>query len=121
MTGAIQEGMEVGRYRLERRLATGGMGAVWIARDRLLVREVAVKLLPRLFVTDEAAEQRFQREARAMGRIQHPNVVSIFDIGSADPGTGEEMPYLVMELIRGRSLDQVRVGRCQGARDRFLS
>ncbi len=107
MTGSIQEGMEVGRYRLERRLATGGMGAVWIARDRLLVREVAVKLLPRLFVTDEAAEQRFQREARAMGRIQHPNVVSIFDIGSADPGTGEEMPYLVMELIRGRSLDQV--------------
>jgi len=99
--------MEVGRYRLERRLATGGMGAVWVARDRLLVREVAVKLLPRLFVTDEAAEQRFQREARAMGRIQHPNVVSIFDIGSADPGSGEEMPYLVMELIRGRSLDQV--------------
>jgi len=107
MVGEIKEGMEVGRYRLERRLATGGMGAVWIARDRLLVREVAVKLLPRLFVTDEAAEQRFQREARAMGRIQHPNVVSVFDIGSADPGSGEEMPYLVMELIRGRSLDQV--------------
>ncbi|MCK5377940.1 MAG: serine/threonine-protein kinase [Acidobacteria bacterium] len=107
MVGEIQAGMEVGRYRLERRLATGGMGTVWIARDRLLVREVAVKLLPRLFVTDEAAEQRFQREARAMGRIQHPNVVSIFDIGSADPGSGEEVPYLVMELIRGRSLDQI--------------
>ncbi len=107
MTGEIQSGMEVGRYRLERRLATGGMGTVWIARDRTLVREVAVKLLPRLFVTDEAAEQRFQREARAMGRLQHPNVVAIYDIGSADPGSGEEMPYLVMELIRGRGLDQI--------------
>ncbi len=107
MIGEIQPGMEVGRYRLERRLATGGMGTVWIARDRLLVREVAVKLLPRLFVTDQAAEQRFQREARAMGRLQHPNVVAIYDIGSADPGSGEEMPYLVMELIRGRGLDQI--------------
>lgn len=99
--------MEVGRYRLDRRLATGGMGTVWVARDRILVREVAVKLLPRLLVTDEAAEQRFQREARAMGRLQHPNVVAIYDIGSADPGTGEEMPYLVMELLRGMGLDQL--------------
>lgn len=107
MINEIQAGMEVGRYRLERRLATGGMGTVWIARDRILVREVAVKLLPRLLVTDEAAEQRFQREARAMGRLQHPNVVAIYDIGAADPGSGEEMPYLVMELIRGRGLDQI--------------
>lgn len=107
MVGVIKEGMEVGRYRLERRLATGGMGTVWVARDRTLVREVAVKLLPRLFMTDQAAEQRFQREARAMGRLQHPNVVAIYDIGSADPGSGEEMPYLVMELIRGQGLDQL--------------
>lgn len=107
MISEIQPGMEVGRYRLERRLATGGMGTVWIARDRILVREVAVKLLPRLLVTDEAAEQRFQREARAMGRLQHPNVVAIYDIGSADPGSGEEMPYLVMELLRGKGLDQI--------------
>jgi serine/threonine protein kinase/Tol biopolymer transport system component len=83
------------------------MGSVWVARDRILVREVAVKLLPRLFMTDEASEQRFRREARAMGRLQHPNVVSIYDIGSADPGSGEEMPFLVMELIRGRSLDRI--------------
>lgn len=107
MVGEIQQGIEVGRYRLERQLASGGMGAVWIARDRLLVREVAVKLLPRLFVTDAAADQRFQREARAMGRLQHPNVVAIYDIGSADLGSGEETPFLVMELIRGRSLDQI--------------
>jgi serine/threonine protein kinase len=107
MVGEIREGMEVGRYRLERQLAVGGMGSVWVARDRILVREVAVKLLPRLFMTDEAAEQRFRREARAMGRLQHPNVVSIYDIGSADPGSGEEMPFLVMELIRGRSLDRI--------------
>jgi len=107
MVDGIREGGEVGRYRLEQRLADGGMGSVWVARDRILEREVAVKLLPRLFMTDEAAEQRFRREARAMGRLQHPNVVSIYDVGSADPGSGEEMPFLVMELIKGRSLDRI--------------
>ena len=107
MVREITEGMQVGRYRLVRRLATGGMGTVWIGRDETLAREVAVKLLPRIFVTDAAAEQRFRREARAMGRLQHPNVVSIYDVGSADPGYGEEIPFLVMELIRGESLDRI--------------
>ncbi len=83
------------------------MGTVWAARDERLDRDVAIKVLPRLLVSDSAAQRRFEREARAMGRLQHPNVVSIYDIGSADPGTGEELPFLVMEIVHGQSLDKL--------------
>ncbi|MFV2071582.1 MAG: protein kinase [Thermoanaerobaculales bacterium] len=103
----LQPGMMVGRYRLERKIARGGMGAVWAARDERLDREVVLKLLPRILVTDQSAERRFEREARAMARLQHPNVVSVFDVGADDPGTGDELPYMVMELIKGRALTEV--------------
>lgn len=99
--------MLVGRYRLVEQMARGGMGTVWVARDERLERAVAVKVLPALLVSDPSAQRRFEREARAMGRLQHPNVVSIHDVGTADPGTGEELPYLVMALVRGESLDQL--------------
>jgi serine/threonine-protein kinase len=105
MVTELNVGMQVGRYRLVERLAQGGMGSVWCARDERLERGVAVKLLPRLLAADPSAERRFSREARAMGRLQHPNVVSVYDVGSADPGSGEDLPFLVMELIRGKSLD----------------
>ena len=107
MVTELQPGMMVGRYRLESRIAQGGMGSVWAARDTRLERSVAIKMLPRILVTDPSAERRFEREARAMGRLQHANVVAIYDVGAADPGTGEELPFLVMELIRGHSLDQI--------------
>ncbi len=99
--------MLIGRYRLKEPIAQGGMGSVWSAIDTRLTRYVAVKLLPRILVTDPSAERRFEREARAMSRLQHANVVSIYDVGQADPGTGEELPFLVMELIRGESLDKI--------------
>ena len=107
MVTELEPGMLVGRYRLVHQIAQGGMGTVWVARDERLDREVAVKVLPRLLVSDPSAERRFEREARAMGRLQHPNVVSVHDVGSADPGTGEELPFLVMELVRGQSLDKI--------------
>jgi len=103
----LQPGMMLGRYRLERKIARGGMGSVWAARDERLDREVVLKLLPRILITDRSAERRFEREARAMARLQHPNVVSVFDVGAEDPGTGEQLPYLVMELIKGRSLTEM--------------
>ena len=103
----LKPGMNVWRFRLRRQLARGGMGSVWAAWDERLDREVALKLLPRILVTEPAAEARFQREALAMARLQHPNVVSIFDLGTFDPGVGEELPYLVMQLIRGRSLNEL--------------
>ncbi len=103
----LKPGMNVWRFRLRRQLARGGMGSVWAAWDERLDREVALKLLPRILVSESSAEARFEREARAMARLQHPNVVSIFDVGTFDPGVGEELPYLVMALIRGRSLNEL--------------
>jgi serine/threonine protein kinase/Tol biopolymer transport system component len=103
----LKPGMNVWRFRLRRELARGGMGTVWAAWDERLDREVALKLLPRVLVTEPSAEARFEREALAMARLQHPNVVSIFDVGTFDPGVGEELPYLVMELVRGRSLNDM--------------
>lgn len=107
MARELETGLILGRYRLEERIGQGGMGSVWRARDKILDREVALKALPRSLVTDPSAEMRFEREARAMGRLQHPNVVGIYDIGTADPGTGEELPFLVMELVRGRPLNRL--------------
>ncbi len=111
MARDLQVGTKLGRYRLEKRIGEGGMGSVWLARDELLDREVALKALPRALVTDPSAERRFEREARAMGRLQHPNVVGIYDIGTADPGTGSGLPFLVMELVRGRPLNELIAGR----------
>ena len=89
-----------GRYRLERLLGAGGMGEVFAARDLLLDRGVAVKLPS---ATTAVAASRFQREARAAARINHPNVVAIYDWGETDSGT----PFIVMELVEGRSLRAV--------------
>lgn len=107
MAGELESGANLGRYRLQEPIGQGGMGTVWRAHDELLDREVALKVLPRMLVTDLSAQRRFEREARAMGRLQHPNVVGIYDIGTADPGTGEELPFLVMELVRGQSLNEL--------------
>ncbi|MCJ7754156.1 MAG: serine/threonine-protein kinase [Thermoanaerobaculales bacterium] len=107
MIKELRPGMKIWRFSLQRRLARGGMGTVWAAWDERLDREVALKLLPRVLVTEPSAEARFEREALAMARLQHPNVVAIFDIGTFDPGVGEELPYLVMELIHGASLNEM--------------
>ena len=107
MIKELRPGMKIWRFSLQRRLARGGMGTVWAAWDERLDREVALKLLPRVLVTEPSAEARFEREALAMARLRHPNVVAIYDIGTFDPGVGEELPYLVMELIRGTSLNEM--------------
>ena len=84
------------RYELEVRLGSGGMGDVYRARDRLLERGVAVKV-PTTTVTPASAE-RFKREARAAARLNHPNVVGVYDWG------GGTEPFIVMEFVEGRSL-----------------
>jgi serine/threonine protein kinase len=91
------------KYRLEERLGIGGMGTVYQARHLLIDREVAVKVLNQRFVEDEAARERFHREAKAAGRLHHPNAVTVTDFGQTSDG----YVYIVMELLRGRNLRDV--------------
>src|SRR5437762_3697418 len=91
------------RYRLGQSLGVGGMGRVWLARDEVLHRDVAIKevALPFGLADDERAELRSRtlREARAAARLNHPNVVRIYDVVQS-----EEQPWIVMEYVRSRSL-----------------
>ena len=87
-----------GRYTLERRLGTGGMAAVWLARDERLGRRVAIKALSDVLAGDERYVRRFSREARVAAGLSHPNLVRVFDFGD-DP-----RPYLVMEYVDGGTL-----------------
>jgi tRNA A-37 threonylcarbamoyl transferase component Bud32 len=94
--------VQVGRYRIERELGTGGMGVVYRAHDPELERDVALKLLnPKsTHVRDpEVARGRLIREARAMARLSHPNVLSVHEVG-----TFEEQVYVAMELVEGHTL-----------------
>jgi serine/threonine-protein kinase len=89
-----------GRYAIERRLGAGGMSTVFMARDTVLERPVAVKLLAEHLADDEAFVFRFRREALSAARLQHPNIVQVFDSGQ-DPNT--ERHYIVMEYVDGPS------------------
>ena len=94
-----------GKYRLDQRLGGGGMGTVYRATHLLIDRPVAVKVLSQRFVGDETAQQRFRREARAAGRMQHPNAVMVNDFGATDDG----YLYIVMELLEGQTLRDLLV------------
>src|SRR5712692_8297778 len=89
-----------GKYRLDETLGAGGMGTVYRATHLLIDRPVALKVLSQRFVGDQTAQQRFRREARAAGRMQHPNAVTVTDFGATDDG----YLYIVMELLEGRTL-----------------
>ena len=91
-----------GRYELHRRLARGGMADVFLARDQLLGRPVAVKVLFPEYATDPTFVERFRREAQAAANLNHPNIVSIYDWGE-ELGTY----YIVMEYVEGQSLAQM--------------
>ncbi|MEM9017298.1 MAG: protein kinase, partial [Verrucomicrobiota bacterium] len=98
----------IGAYEFIEKLGQGGMGAVYKARQSTLDRIVAIKVLPPVDETDEMRiAERFQREAKAMGRLSHPNIVSVFDFGQAEDG----LLYIVMEFIEGTDLHQlIRTG-----------
>ena len=89
-----------GKYRLDERLGGGGMGTVYRATHLLIERPVAVKVLSQRFVGDETAQHRFRREARAAGRMHHPNAVTVNDFGATNDG----YLYIVMELLEGLTL-----------------
>jgi serine/threonine protein kinase len=94
------------KYRLERLLGQGGMGAVYLAVHLGTERYVALKLITPQFMRNEEFVQRFKREARAAGRLRHPNVVDVTDFGFAR-ASGEPVAYLVMEYLDGCTLGDV--------------
>ncbi len=94
-------------FTLVRRLGSGGMGSVYLARDPVLKRLVAVKVMAPALAADPDARARFEREAQAVAAISHPNVVSVYSVGELENG----VPYLVMQYIEGRTMaDRVAEG-----------
>jgi tetratricopeptide (TPR) repeat protein len=101
----LAAGVCLGPYEIVALIGAGGMGEVYRARDSRLHREVAVKILPQSFAT-EAARERFQREARAASALNHPHICAVYDVGEA---SGH--PFLVMELLRGKTLREYIGGK----------
>jgi eukaryotic-like serine/threonine-protein kinase len=99
---AVAKGALLGPYEIQTRIGAGGMGEVWRARDKRIGRDVAVKVLPEEFVEGDQQIRRFEQEARAAGALNHPGLVTIFDVGT----TGGS-PYIVMELLEGQSLREL--------------
>lgn len=101
------------RYRLQRLIATGGMGQVWEALDTRLDRRVAVKVLKSEFSADPTFRHRFRTEAKTTAQLNHPGIAGIYDYGETYDPQGGETAYLVMELVQGEPLNAVlnRLGR----------
>src|SRR5689334_1027514 len=102
-----EPGPSFGPYEIGPSIGAGGMGVVYRARDSRLGRAVAVKVLPPDFAADVERLRRFEQAARAAAALNHPNVLSIYDVGRQPNGA----PYIVSELLEGESLrDRLRLG-----------
>ena len=97
---AIATGVTVGPYEILGHIGAGGMGDVWRARDVRIGREVALKVLPEAYAAGDERLLRFEQEARAVGALNHPGLVTIFDVGATPGGS----PFIVMELLDGETL-----------------
>jgi eukaryotic-like serine/threonine-protein kinase len=95
-----------GRYRILRKLGSGGMANVYLAEDEDLGRRVAIKILSDRYASDDNFNERFRREAKSAASLSHPNIVSIYDRGEADG-----LPYIAMEVIEGRTLKELVMTR----------
>src|ERR1700675_1731571 len=95
----LASGAKLGPYEVISAAGAGGMGEVYRARDTRLDRTVAIKILPAHLTDNTEAKQRFDREARAISSLNHPNICTLYDIGHQDG-----MDYLVMEFLEGQTL-----------------
>jgi eukaryotic-like serine/threonine-protein kinase len=109
---SLMAGAQIGAYRLLSPLGRGGMGEVHLALDARLGRKVALKLLPAEFTTDAERVQRFAREARAASALNHPNIITIHEIGEAAREHGN-LRYIVTEYVEGETLRQRLAGAPQ--------
>jgi eukaryotic-like serine/threonine-protein kinase len=98
----IAAGTRLGPYVISAPIGSGGMGEVYRARDTRLERTVAIKVLPPRLTASTAARERFQREARAVAALQHPNICTVHDVGETETG----QHFIVMELLEGETLQQ---------------
>src|ERR1700681_174374 len=96
---ALPLGTHLGPYEILAMLGAGGMGEVYRARDTRLGRDVAIKILPKEMSADAARKQRFEREAKTISGLNHPNICVLYDVGSQDG-----VDYLVMECVEGETL-----------------
>jgi len=99
LTIQIDSGTRLGPYEIVSRIGAGGMGEVWRARDSQIGRDVAIKVLPVSVAENADRLHRFELEARAAGTLNHPNLVTIFELGKHDGA-----PFIVMELLEGETL-----------------
>ena len=105
-------GRQMGSYAIQAQLGVGGMGEVYRARDGKLGRDVAIKILPRVFSTDPDRRARFDREARLLAALNHPHIGAIYGVEDSDG-----VRALVLELVEGDTLaDRIAQGRPRGQR-----
>src|SRR5258707_4077291 len=102
---AIPAGTRLGPYEILAPLGAGGMGEVYRARDERLGREVAIKVLPETVASDGERLRRFEQEARSASALNHPNIVTIHDVGRSGPTS-----WIAMELVEGDSLRHLVAG-----------
>jgi eukaryotic-like serine/threonine-protein kinase len=102
---------QFGPYKIISLIGAGGMGEVYRARDTRLLRDVAIKVLPESFTKEPERLRRFEQEARAVAALNHPNIVSVYDIGTADG-----VHYIVSELLEGETLREAMPATGMGVR-----
>jgi Tol biopolymer transport system component len=99
-------GTTLAHYRITDELGAGGMGEVWRATDEKLGREVALKVLPEEFATDPERMARFEREAKVLASLNHPNIATLYGLETVESGTGTGTTFLAMELVEGEDLSE---------------
>ena len=113
---SIEPGQTLAQYNVVDALGEGGMGEVWLAEDEKLGREVALKVLPEEFAKDPERMARFEREAKVLASLNHPNIATLYGLETVDPGSGSEsssepratspVTFLAMELVEGEDLSE---------------